>query len=296
MSDSAVTIVLASIDSSATIGKCLRGFLSELNGEGQIVVVDSSRNGLPATPELLSSHVEILKRPPGMLAPVLWREGLLETSSPLVAFSTAQMVPRPGWLAAMRTAMKANQSAGVGGPIAANASLSALDRAMYLLRYANYFPPVLESLAFEPPGDNALYCKADLDAVADSWRDGFWEIEVHKQLRARGRTTCVAPQAIVDFLGGNHLGPALAHRLAHARRFGAGRVRDRHFAVKLVRTAISPAVPPMLLSRIVRNLQARGEPLGPWIPALPFLSVLLATWSAGEAAGALFGSGSSAAA
>ena len=142
-----------------------------------------------------------------------------------------------------------------------------------------------------PPGDNAMYRRDRLIELADSWRDGFWEAEVHKCLRDHDETLVSAQAAIVDFVGGVSLGPALGHRLAHARRFGAGRVQGRGLPARILRSATAPAVPPLLLARIVRNLRSRGEPLGPWLRAVPSLGVLLSTWSVGEAAGAIFGAG-----
>lgn len=293
MSRPDVTIVLSSLDSPTTFRRSLRGFYNELGGRGRIIVVDASRQDL----ELIEgTKATLIRRPVGTLAPVLWRDGLLESSTEFVAFSTTQMIPRTGWLSGLLETIQKSKTAGVGGPISVCDSLAPLDRAMYLLRYANYLPPVPDSLTFEPPGDNAIYRRSDLNAVSGSWLDGFWEIEVHKQLRSIGRETAIAHGAVVEFAGGYHLGPALGHRLAHARKFGAGRIKNGNLFEKLARGAVAPAVPPILLSRIVRNLQSRGEPLGPWIPSLPYLSLLLAIWSAGEATGAWFGSGKSRAA
>ena len=47
------------------------------------------------------ANVRVIRRPVGRLAPELWRDGLNATDSPLVAFSTAAIVPAPGWLDAM---------------------------------------------------------------------------------------------------------------------------------------------------------------------------------------------------
>lgn len=286
-----VTLVLASIDAMATIEISVRAFLEQLGEADRLIVVDASRDGSGRRAGEISPRVDVLSREPGTLAPQLWREGLLAAGSEFIAFSTAQMTPRPGWLAAMLGAIGAEGVAGVGGPIAAAPSLGPTDRAMYLLRYANYLPPVPDSRRFEPPGDNAIYRRADLLAFEDAWRDGLWEVEVHARMRREGRSLAMCPGAIVDFRGGNTLGAALSHRLAHARRFGAGRCRGRGWATKAARTATAPAVPALLLARIVRNLRDRGEPLGPWLPALPRLGVLLSTWSLGEAAGALLGPG-----
>lgn len=283
--DEPLTIVIARVGPSRSLDACITGFSRELDGRGIVLVMDSVRDGRICE----SPGVHVVERPAGSLAPELWRDGLLRASTPLIAFSTAQMQPREGWRTAMLDALRRTDSAGVGGPISPGASLSNLDRALYLLRYANYLPPVLDSNSFDPPGDNAIYRLDRLARLDDAWRDGFWEVDVHRQLRKRGQTLASAPDAVVDFLGGGTFAPSLSHRLMHARHYGAGRTSGRSIASRMMRSASAPMVPPLLLSRIMGNLRRRGEPIAPWLPAMPYLAVLLAAWSAGEATGALFG-------
>ena len=286
MTRKSITIVLASIDSTKTIEASVQGFLNELDGRGQVIVADASRDGSTRN---LPESVIVTSHEGGTLAPKLWREGLIRSDSDLVAFSTGQMVPRPGWLNGLLARMESSGAAGVGGPIAAGRGLASIDKALYLLRYANYLPPVPESSSFDPPGDNAIYRRQDLDAVASSWADGFWEVEVHAALRSMGRSVTMASGAAVEFTGGCRFGSALGHRWKHARRYGAGRSAGSGLMTRLARVIVSPVVPALLLARIIRNLRSRGEPIGRWLPALPHLGVLLATWSIGEGWGTIAG-------
>lgn len=286
-----VAVVLAAIDARGTVRASVSRFLREVGDLGEVILVDASRDGTAGAASAMFPRLRVLRQPAGRLVPELWRDGLEATDAPLVAFSTVQMVPRPGWLAAFRDRLDATGAAAVGGPIAPGPGLSATDRALYLMRYASYLPPLPRASAFEPPGDNALYRRDRLDAVAPAWRGGFWEVEVHRRLRDLGEPLATAPEAIVEFRGGSALGPALKHRLAHARHFGAGRMHGRPLPSRLARSAAAPAVPAVLLGRIARALRRRGEPVGPWLPAIPRLAVLLATWSLGEAAGACLGPG-----
>ncbi|MDB5349813.1 MAG: putative glycosyltransferase [Planctomycetota bacterium] len=286
-----VAVILASVDASPSFEASVRGFLAEVGDHGEIVVVDASGKDLISRFGEFSSRIRVIETRPGSLAPELWRDGLNSTVADLVAFSTCQMVPRTGWLAAMVEGLSRTGAAGAGGPISPAGGLSPTDRALYLLRYANYLPPVPESPVFDPPGDNAMYRRERLVGLEHAWRDGFWEVEVHKCLRGRGEELVAVQAATVEFIGGVSLGPAVTHRMAHARHFGAGRSRGDRLSTRLARMAMAPAVPPLLLARIVRNLRSRGEPIGPWLSAIPSLGVLLSTWSLGEATGAVFGAG-----
>lgn len=290
VASSPITVVIAGVGSNRTLEASVRGFARELGREDRILVMDAVGD---APPDLRITGLHIVPSPKNALAPELWRDGLNQTTTPLVAFSTGQMEPRSGWLHAMRSALQKTGAAGVGGPIEPGAGISATDRGLYLLRYANYLPPVPESPTFDPPGDNAVYRRERLAGLESSWQDGFWEVEVHRHLRARGERLATAPEAVVTYLGAGSFGSSLSHRLEHARRYGAGRSRGCGWLSRIGRSAAFPAVPPLLLARIVANLNRRNEPMGPWLGALPSLGLLLATWSFGEAAGTLLGPGRS---
>ena len=287
MTRSSVTIVLASIDAEATIAESLSRFLDELRGRGRVIVADASRDRSLGIAASVSSTVEVVAARPGTLAPELWGLGLERVDTEFVAFSTAQMLPRAGWLDAMLATLQATSASGVGGPIAARPRLSAIDRALYLLRYASYLPPVPHSKTFQPPGDNAVYRRRDLLRVRGRSREGFWEVENHARLMKLGKTLAMSPEAVVDFAGGCRLGAALSHRLAHARRYGASRCEGLGVTRRAARAAIAPLVPALLLARIIANLRSRREPLGPWLGSFPYLGLLLGTWSIGEAIGAI---------
>ena len=171
----------------------------------------------------------------------------------------------------------------MGGPIEPSPGLSPGDRALYLLRYVNYLRPLPDSAHPEPPGDNALYRRDRLRGLEASWADGFWEAEIHRALRARGEGLDLSREAAVEFLGGTPVGMALRQRSAHARHYGASRAGRMGRLQRVARSAAAPAVPAVLLRRIAATLRARGRDLGPWLPALPHLSLLMAAWSLGEA-------------
>ncbi|MBX6314537.1 MAG: glycosyltransferase, partial [Isosphaeraceae bacterium] len=252
LSENDIVVVVAAIDARATVQASLAAFLAETADRGEVVLVDASRDGTADEALARFPELRVLRRPPGSLAPELWRDGLEATRASLVAFSTAQMVPRPGWLRALLDRLDASRAAAVGGAIAPGGDLAPVDRALYLLRYANYLPPVPAFAAFDPPGDNALYRRDRLRGLEPCWRQGFWEVEIHRQLRQRGERLATAPEAIIEYRGGCRLAPALAQRHAHGRRYGAGRSSGRGWGYRLTRSAAAPAVPAVLLGRILR--------------------------------------------
>ncbi|WP_422929484.1 glycosyltransferase [Singulisphaera sp. PoT] len=284
-----VSVILASIDARETIRQSVAAFLEEVGDRGEVIVVDASRDGSADEVERLFPEVKVLRRDPGQLAPVLWRDGLLEANSPLVAFSTAQMVPSPGWLDGHLRCMADTGAAGVGGPIEASYPLPPVDRAIYLLRYVNYGYPMARSDKAEPPGDNAFYRREALLGVAETWSNGFWEVEVHRGLRSQGSRLELTDDATVEFRGGSRLSGLIRQRGLHARYYGASRAGQMGPAQRLLRILTAPAVPLVLLRRIASALNVRKRSLVPWLPALPSLGILLTAWTSGEVMGTMFG-------
>lgn len=286
-----VAVVVASVDASETARASLRRFAEEVRGRGEVVVVDASRDGTAGEIERTMPGVRVIRRAPGALAPELWRDGLRATDAPLVAFSTAAMVPEPGWLDAMLARLDATGAAAVGGPIEPAGSLSATDRAVYLLRYVNYLRPLPGSGVTEPPGDNAIYRRDCLLGLGPRIDRGFWEAEIHARLRARGERLAMAEGAVLTFHGGSRFGASVGQRHRHGRHYGAARAGLMKAPERLARAAVSPIVPFLLARRIASALRSRRRGLGEWLPALPGLSLLLAAWAAGEARGTWAGFG-----
>ncbi|HWE38642.1 MAG TPA: glycosyltransferase [Isosphaeraceae bacterium] len=282
-SQPAVAVVVAAIDARATIAASLDRVRAEVAGRGEVVVVDASRDGTAEFVESLVPGVRVERRAPGLLTPELWRDGLRAISAPLVAFTTAQMVPRPGWLSALLATLDASGAAAVGGPIAPGPGLDTIGRATFLQRFARALPPVTG--AIDPPGDNSLYRRDRLVGLEALWADGFWEVPILRALRDRGATTAIAPGAVVEFVGGTGLAPLLRQRLRHARRFGASRSLGRGPAHRLARTAAAPLIPPLLVARALAALRRRRLPVAPWAAAMPALGLLATTWALGELAG-----------
>ena len=243
-----VAVVLASVDRGPAIEASLGGFLREVEGRGEVIVVDATGRDIPA-------GCRVLRRPAARLVPELWGDGLRSSDAELVAFSTTQMVPRAGWLDAMLAAVDAEGSSlGVGGRIEPGERLGMVDRAVFLLRFLAYG----RELPARPSGENALYRRETLLDVEDFWDDGFWEAEVHRGLESLGGTWATAPGAVLDYRGSTSIAEIAAQRVAHARRFGAVRSEGWPASRKLLRSAAAPAVPALMLARAVRGLKQRG--------------------------------------
>lgn len=276
-----VAVVVSVTDPSSIAGNGPSRFAEEVQGRGSVVFVDGTgTDSIDPDPPA----IRVVRGKIGALAPELWRDGLRATDEPLVAFSTASMVPSPGWLDALLARLDETNAAAVGGSIAPAEGLSITDRAVFLLRYANYLPP-LPGTAVEPPGDNALYRRDRLEGLSALIDRGFWESEIHRGLRARGETLALAGGATLRFHGGSPLAVTLRQRFRHARSYGASRGSRMKVLERLARSIAAPLVPAVLAWRIARCLKMRGEPVAPWLSSALQLAGLSAAWTAGETCG-----------
>ncbi|GAC1475154.1 MAG: hypothetical protein NVSMB9_27010 [Isosphaeraceae bacterium] len=280
-----VAVIVASIDAKGTVGTSVSRFAEEVRGRGEVILVDASRDGTGEEARKRFPTLRILQCPPGSLTPELWGEGLRSTDADFVAFSTAAMVPRQGWLNALLDQLARTGAAAVGGPIEPGENLTPFDRAIYLLRFLNYRVPFPSPHALEPPGDNALYPRDRLVKLDRQLSQGFWEAEVHRVLRGQGEHFTMAQDAVVTYSGGGQWLTTLRQRHGHAYQFGACRSQRMSRSHRLVQLAAGPLVPLILFQRIVAALRTRRLPLRPWASALPGLSLLLSAWAWGEMKG-----------
>ncbi len=204
-----------------------------------------------------------------------------------VAFTTIAMEPVIGWLDALIDETERSGAAGVGGSIAPAVGLSATDRAVFLLRYVNYLPP-LPTSGIEPPGENAFYRVDCLRGLDDFMDDGFWETEIHHALRRRGDSLSMTVAATALYRGSAHLLPTALERFRHGRIYGASRASRMSVGERLVRLMIAPLVPTVLGLRVWRRLRARGESIRTWWSAVPAFAALALAWTIGEAVGFLW--------
>lgn len=280
-----VTVVMAATAKESVCPERVGRFIEEVGERGEVVLVESTGDRIIQSLEQRYPSLRVIRRLPGALAPELWRDGMRATRGEYIAFTTASMSPCAGWLDRMIEQLGVKGAVGVGGPILPGEGLKAQDRAVYLLRYLAYHMPLGPGGTVEPPGDNAIYCRASLDGLEEITRDGFWEVEVHRALRARGLTLEMAEDATVSFEGGSSFPAMLEARFRHARIFGRYRAQRLGLAGKAARTGAAPLVPLVMVARVLGLLKAKQIPVRPWIGAFPRALVLASAWAAGEAVG-----------
>lgn len=281
-----LSIVVAAQDARPAIDRCLRTIEAQRpDGIGQVTLVDNSADGTADYVRERFPSVEVVSIPGPALVPRLWAAGARRSREAIVVFTTAELVPEPGWARALLAAYADDRWAGVGGPILPGSGLGLAEQAVYWLRYSGHaaHPPAGE--VADIAADNGSYRREILHRRAELLRrDGLWENELNAQLRREGERLYFSADAVVRYRGATRIGRFAVQRLAHGRRFGAWRRRTLRPAHRLLVVGGWPLTPLVFLARIGRNAWRAGG-LGSLGRSLPVLLPLLAAWSIGEFVG-----------
>jgi hypothetical protein len=283
-----LSIVVASCESARRIEAALASLVQTAAAvPSEILVIDASADIL-ALQAAQRRGLEVVRLPHGTLVPMLWAEGIRRARGRFVAITTGHTVVGPAWAPTLVRSFDDPAVGGVGGPLRLAPAASALDAAVFFLRYSAFLTTHLPEgrTEGEIAGDNAAYLLDDLRRDQATLRDGFWEVAFHRQLRERGKHLVGRRDAWAEFGHAFPFGVIARHRFRHGREFAAARLAagSRSRAGLLL---AAPLVPALLAARAVTRVRADAEHRGRLLTALPALLALAAAWAAGEAVGAV---------
>ena len=228
-------------------------------------------------------QVHVITVPGAALVPELWEAGIRQSRADIVALTTLDCLPQPGWISAILSAHR-RPVAAVGGTITCDPHGRVLDWAVYLCRYSPYIEP-REGPAVEIAGDNASYKRFAIDECPEPRRDGFWEANVHEALRRAGRQLWLDPGIRVVYRNPFGFAAFIRQRFQHGMRFTRGRSAELPPWERALRAVLWPVVPVLMLLRIARRVVAEGRHCRKLVLALPVLTLFLMAWALGEAVG-----------
>lgn len=279
-----VSVVVASFSGEAALGHCLESLIAQTPVPEVIVSTDLDRESVDRL-SALHPRARFLRGEPGTSAFRLRARGVAEARGGLVALTEDHCTAAPGWLPALQAAHTAGQVV-VGGVVENGRAGSPFERALYWCEYAGQMPPLPEGPAGLLSGVNVGYDRAALLACRPVWEDSFYESEVHAALRKAGHTLHRAARAVVTSHLAFTFAGARAHLFRGGLRFGRERLARSSPATRLLLCLAAPAVPAVLLGRVVAAVVSRRpREIGHLVVALPHAACLVGAWAAGEALG-----------
>lgn len=260
--------------------------LHDKDGSAPEILICTAGEPSPAAQGLLAGKARIVCGAADDLVPHLWRDGIRAAQGRSVALTTSDFIPDANWVAALRCADTAG-TPGIGGVIDNDPAASALNWAVYFLRYSAFAPPQAAGEVRDIAADNAVYSRAAILKQADLLDAGFWEPAFHARFRANGAGVRIDPAIRVVHHGLESAGGFIRHRFAHGRRYGTDRAAAGSLPKAIALLAASPLVPAVTLARIIGRVAARGRYRRALLRSAPWLIVFVLAWSAGEALGYL---------
>jgi hypothetical protein len=280
--DVALSVVVGSNGAPDSVERFLEAVTPQIAADVEVIVCESVasadrvRRCFPA--------VRFLERA-GALVPELWRDGIHEARGEVVLLTISPMLPAPDWIA---TALRLSPEAdAVGGAIDPAPGLRLRDMAEYLCRYARDMLPFEAHDCLDLPGDNAAYRLAALGPVRESYRDGFWEPVVHRELHAQGGRLRHDPQLLVRQGRSAGIAAFARQRLRHGRLYGHQRGAHFGLARNVAGVLVAPLVPFLMTFRVMRTVLQRGRHRLHALVALPLVFYFNLVWAAAEAKGHL---------
>jgi hypothetical protein len=232
---------------------------------------------------------DLVTLPSGALVPALWGAAIVRATGEIIAVTITACTPAPDWIDSI-VAAHATPYVGIGGVINIAADASIVDRALHIVRYTPYLPPLAGARVEEIAGDNGTYKRRAFEGLtAHLGKHGFWEAELHRELRARGEMLWVDPRIRVSHAHSYSAAAFSAQRFAHGRHFGRARRRSLTAGAAVVRAMLAPVVPTVMIARQVSVLSQRGRLDLQNASALPLAFWFLTCWAWGEAVGLLGG-------
>ncbi len=285
-----MSVVVASSNARPSVRDCLAVLVDHRRGDDvEILVVDNSHDGSAEIVKDDFPDVQLIAAPASALIPELWSLGVRKSRGRIVAITTAHFVPDRNWVDAMLEAQE-SAVAGVGGAIENSESAGLVDWAVYFCRYSQYMLPFERGFAREIAGDNASYKREHIDRYRHTWENGFWELEVHAELRKAGLSLLLTPSVVVYHHRSFGLRGFVRQRWQHGMQFGRQRAARLRWPRRALYITLSPAIPLVFLFRIARQVFGKQRHRAKFVGALPALGLFLMAWSSGELVGYLRGS------
>jgi hypothetical protein len=256
-----------------------------------VIVADSTDERTRETIRERWPSVRLLSFDEPKTVPELRAAGIFAASAPHIAVIEDHCIVDEVWAERLLAGHRAGHEV-VGGPIRNVATKRIRDWAAFLCEYSEHMEPVPAGPAAALPGMNVSYGRRALAAMEDLVRAGLWETWWHARLRERGFELVADPTAVVAHDKDFGIREFLEQRYHYSRSYAGLRNPELGWK-RLLYVAGSPLLPPVLYTRIARNVLRRRRPVPEFVKASPLVLLYLAVWTFGEAVGYAFGGGRS---
>jgi GT2 family glycosyltransferase len=280
-----VSVVIPAYLSHDTIGDTLRSVVAELEGDAEVIVVDTSPDERTGAVVAACPGVRLLRPERRMWPHEARNHGVAAASGARLVFTDPDCRVRDGWLSALGKAFDAGAEL-VIGPTRTQPDGGWRARGVHRTKYSMW------SSAARPPARVTAIPSSNLAIERAAWTrlggypDDRWHADTLLGWRANelGLRIAFAPAAVVEHVAEPSLRHFVREREERGRTFAAMRAASAGWSrpAAVARALACPLVPPLLLARCLRHA-ARGGELADAVATAPIAMLGFGAWSVGEA-------------
>lgn len=276
-----LSVIVAAWSGKEALTRCLESVIPQV-GTAEVIVAFRA-DDIAALLEKHFPEVRAVRGTAEASVFLLRSLGVAEARGRLIAMLEDHSIVCTGWAEAMLAAHVAGKMI-CGGPIENDGDCRSYEWALYFAEYGIYLPPMPAGEMSILSGANIAYDREMLLSCHEVWESVFYETDVNAALVGAGHKLYMLPEACVTSRLRLPLREAIQHLYSGGIHFGDFRKSKSGLFVRWLRLIAAPAVPVVLLLRIIRLTMMR-QPARVFqiIRALPYLLLLLGAWSAGEA-------------
>jgi hypothetical protein len=260
----------------------------------EVIIVDRRLDAITERIRADYPEAQTLPCAPGTALPEMRALALEKARGDFVAVTEDHCIPPSNWLASIYAAfqMAPAGTMAVGGAIVNGVCDRALDWATFLCEYSAFVGPVRDGPATSLPGMNVAYRRSALIALDPAvLRSGFWETTAHPLFLAKGYVLYLSDAVRIMHKKKFSFPLFAQQRFLYSRYYAGLRFTREQLAARWMMCVLTLGLPPLLLIRIARNVFGKKQLLTEFARALPYLTVFVLIWAAGEMVGYAAGPG-----
>jgi len=287
-----LSVVIAAWNGLSSLERCLRSLKADGQASDTEVIVVTNFDAA----EMLKTQfpcVQHVAASSHTTVPVLRATGIFRSGGEIVALAEDHCTFGDGWCSEIKKAHQLPYSV-IGGPVENASGESALDWAVYFYDYGRFMLPSPAAVVEVLAANNVSFKRSVLQEVEPGLRDGFFEAFIKAELKKREQALYLAPSVVVYHCKHYEAGQAITQCYHLARGFAGKRVLHTPLVKRAALVLGSLALPALLPGRIVVRTVGKRRHIKELVRSLPYLLILMISWSLGEFCGYFAGEGSSA--
>lgn len=286
-----LSVVVPSVNGWGDLAGCLEALDAErASVELEVLVIDRVGEALRARVRERFPWVRIECAPRAATIPELRAKGFDAATAGEVAVIEDHVQVPPGWAGQMIQAT-AEGAEVVGGAVENRATARMIDRAAFLCEYSHLLPPLPEGPVTSLAGNNVVYRRSLLERYRSVIAEGYWENHLHDAMRRDGIELISRPDIRVGHKKHYTMREYVSQRFLYSRSYAGSRTEAWPKWRRIAYGFAAFSLPPVLLWRVVATVWRKGVSRYEILRSIPYLSVFVIAWGAGEVVGAWAGQG-----